>query len=148
MNMKVQDPIDSFFAALWSGPLRAIVGLAGVCLALMACAAASGGLDASPKSFFAFVTMLPFMFLAWCEFDSLAVLGVVSGVAMWGSLYAFVRTDSGKGWFFAILTSGLVYFGPLALDGKWQILLASYAVFALAYWVVPLAIRKRRHSGE
>jgi hypothetical protein len=145
--MHIQDPIESFFQALWSGPLRAVVGLIGVCLVLMACVATGleGDVsDTSADDIFMLLTAIPFMFMAWTEYGSVAVLGVVSGVVMWGCLYGFMKSDSGKGWFFALLTSGLVYFGSFALDGKWPILLASYALFALVYWVAPLGIRKIR----
>lgn len=62
---------------------------------------------------------------------------------MWGSLYAFIVLDSPKAWFFAMLTGALVYFFPLAKNGRWYFLVIGYVIVALVYWGVPRIVVRR-----
>ncbi len=146
--MKIHDPVEAIFSALYWGPVRVCVGIVGIIAVFTACAATGHLLTGSEIDIFFVFSSIVFMFIGWGEFGMLALLGVASGVLMWGSLHAFVVTDSSKGWFFTMLTAALVYFGPLAGKGRWGFLFVGYAVVTLAYWGIPIAVARRGMREE
>ena len=141
--MRLHNSIEAIFSALYWGPVRTVVGLGGIVLVFVACASTGRLLTGSSLDLLLIFGTIPFMFFGWAEFGLLALLGIVAGVTMWGSLYAFVVLDSPKEWFFAMLTGALAYFFPLAKNGRWYLLIIGYMTVALLYWGMPWIIARR-----
>ena len=144
--MKIHDSIEAIFSAFYWGPVRTVLGLGGIISVFAACAATGKLFTGSSFDVMLVFATIPFMFFAWTAFGLFALLGIVAGVAMWGSLYAFIVLDSPKEWFFAMLTGALVYFCPLAKNGRWYFLIIGYVVVTLLYWGIPMIVT-RKNSG-
>ena len=104
LHMKTYDPIEAFMLGFLFGPARTILGLTAIVGIFASCAGVGGHFAGSAEDVAMIFFSIFFMLMAWCNFGTWALVGMVGCLAMCEGLYAFVVTDSPKTWFYVTAT--------------------------------------------
>jgi hypothetical protein len=130
------DQVDAFFAGLFAGPMRVLLGLVTMCLPLAVCLIITDEFESISGVFFwALFALLPGIVFYWADYGMWAILGVLLFVAQWGALYAFIVSEDCKIWWFILFSASTACSFPFALEGPWWIIICGYIILSAVYWL-------------